>query len=138
MLAAAIARYLAAQGLVTFDESGLSGDTFIAVMPSAPDSCVAIFPTGGFGADGKLGYDSPTIQIRVRGTQDPRPAYQRAEAIYGALHGLHDVTLPGGPYVVGCWGIQSGPVHMGRDQNGRHEYSLNFRLEIRAVTAHRE
>lgn len=138
MLAGEVARYLAGRGLVSFDETAADGDCFIGVLPSAPDEVVALIPTGGLAADVKLGYDTPTLQVLVRGTSDPRPAANRAQAIYSALHGLHGVSLPGGTYVVGCWGIQSAPTHIGRDENGRHELSLNVRLEVRSRTVHRD
>lgn len=138
MLVAEIAQYLAARGLVTFDEQGADGDCFVGILPAVPDEAVALFPTGGDGADLKLAYDQPTVQVLVRGTRDPRAAADRAQAIYGALHGLHGLDLPGGTYVIGCWGIQSGTTHLGRDANGRHELSLNFRLEIRSRTTYRD
>lgn len=139
MLLTEIAQYLHNQGIVMFDETGVSGDCFISVLPSSPDSVVAIFPSGGDGSDVKLGYDSPTVQVIVRGTQDPRPTLSRAQDIYNALHGFHsDSFIVNGLYVVSCQGIQSGPTHIGRDENGRHENSLNFELEIRNQSTHRE
>lgn len=138
MLVDEIAQYLHQQGLGVFAPDGIGGDIFVATLPQAPDECVMLRPTGGFAADSKLGYDDPTVQILVRGTQDPRTGGERAQAIYGALQGLHDVALPGGTWVVSCLGLQSGPVHIGSDGNGRHEYSLNFRFEIRSLSANRE
>lgn len=137
MLAVAVARYLDQLGLVRFDETGVAGDCFIAVLPASPDRVVALFPAGGAAPDPALGYDTAALQIVVRGTQDPRTASERAEAIYGALHGLRSTALPGGVWVVLCRAMQSGPVWVERDANGRHVMSLNFELEVRHVTAHR-
>lgn len=137
MLVVEIAKYLDQLDLVTFDESGVSGDCFIAGMPPQPTDAVALYPTGGPGSDSKLGYDEPTFQVRVRGRQHPVPAFDRAQAIYDALHGLTNAELPGGTWLVSLLGIQSDPVYIGRDDNNRPEYTLNFRAEIRNVSTHR-
>lgn len=127
-----LALYLQSKGLGTFDPTGVTGDMFIGLLPETPDGALAIFPTGGFQADSKLGYSMPTLQIVVRGTMDPRPAQQRAQAVYDALHGVRNRSFTdGGTWVVSCLGMQSAPTHIGRDDNGRHEYSLNFRLELK-------
>lgn len=134
-----IAQYLHYQGIVTFDPDGVTGDCFISTLPSSPDECVAVYPSGGSQADGKLGYDTPSVQLIVRGTMDPRPALNRAQQIYDTLHGFsHGTFLQNGIWVLNCVGTQSGPAHIGRDQNGRNEYSLNFDLEIRNQSGNRE
>ncbi len=131
MLSTEIAQYLAAQGEGTFDETGVTGDIFICTLPSTPDQCIAIYPQGGPPADGKLGYDSPGCQIVVRSTTDPRPGLERAMRIYNLLHGFHHGRfIAGGTWVVSCLGVQSGPVPIGQDGNNRHEFSLNFNLEV--------
>ena len=139
MLAAELATYLTGQGLVTFKPNATGGDCFLEKLPQTPDEAVAIMSTGGFRSDGKLGYDSPTLQLLVRGTEDPQAGFERAVALYDALHGLHAVELiEDGTYVVGCWAQQSAPVRLGPDENGRHEYSINLLLEVRSLTQHRE
>lgn len=138
MLLDEIAQYLHAAGIVTYDPTGINGDCFISVLPSSPDNCVAIYPTGGYQADNKLGYDFPTVQIIVRGTQDPRPAYTRAQNIYDKMQNFYGQFVDGGTPILRCYGIQSGPIHLGADAKGRHEYSLNFELEVRNKTEHRE
>jgi hypothetical protein len=139
VLLSEIGLYLHGLGIVTFDPNGVSGDFFISVLPSSPDSCVAVYPTGGYKPDGKLAYDFPTVQLIVRGNQDPRTAYSKAMGIYGALNGFNNGSfVPNGFWVVSCQGIQSAPTHLGQDKNFRHEYSLNFELEIRNISTHRE
>jgi hypothetical protein len=44
--------------------------------------------------------------------------------VFDLLTAIDGLLLGGGTYVVGCLGGQ--PAHMGTDENGRHEYSLNF------------
>lgn len=139
MLAVELATYLDDQGLVTFSATAAGGDCFVEKLPQSPDEAVAIMSTGGWREDGKLGYDSPTLQLVVRGTKDPQAGFERAVALYDALHGLHAVELvDGGTYVVGCWAQQSAPIRLGPDDNGRYEYSINLLLHVRSLTMHRE
>lgn len=137
MLAVEVAQYLAAQiaGL-SFSLTETTGNIFIDSMPATPDEAVAVKSFGGPEASTKAGYAEPQIQVITRGTQDPRTGSDRADEIYAALHGLRHTTLPGGTVVIRCAGIQSAPVSLGEDQNGRHEFSLNFQLETRLQTTH--
>jgi len=132
MLIEEVARYLSQQGIGTFDPEGLGGDIFLGVLPNQPDEAIALYPTGGQGANSKLGYDLPTFQILVRGDQDIRTGYAIAQMIYNTLHGFRSKTfVPGGQWIVSCLGLQSAPVHLGPDANRRHEFSLNFIVDTR-------
>jgi hypothetical protein len=141
MIAVAVAKHLGSLGLVTFDETGVTGDCFIGTMPSGPNEAVALTPSGGNPTSSHHGYDEPVLQVRVRGTTDPRVPYLRARRIYEALVGLHAVTLDFGGddevYVVRTVAQQSDPASIGVDDVGRHEYVLNFAFYVRALTAHR-
>jgi hypothetical protein len=131
VLAAEIARYLSDQGIGTFNEAGPGGDIFVPLLPDTPEQAVAVRPTGGYQADGKDPYDKPTVQVYVRGTTDARTGASKAQAIYDLLHGFHAMHfVSNGIFIVNCVGIQSGPAHVGRDENGRHEFSMNFELYI--------
>lgn len=138
MIAIQVAKYLQGQGLVTYDEDSPDGDCYIATVPSRPDAVVVLTPYPGAEASVKHGYDTPHVQVRVRGGEDPKPPHDRALAIYDVLHGLGPFEFDDGTQLISCIGIQSAPAYIGRDENGRHEYTQNFRLEIRAHTAHRE
>lgn len=126
-----IAWLLHDKGLGTFDPMGVSGNIFICTMPPDPDEIIALYPRGGPRSDVKLGYDTHRIQIMVRGTVDPRTGLTRAQNIFDALHGIGRTTLRSGTLLLDCLGVQSGPVVLGPDTNGRYEYSLNFDFEIR-------
>jgi len=127
----ALAQYLETAGVGNYNETGVGGDLFINVLPGTPDNAIGLFTTGGPQADAKHGYDSPTIQIRVRGQRDPRPPMNRAESIYKLLHGLDNTLLTDGTLIVNCLCLQSAPVYIGQDSNQRHEYTLNFLFETR-------
>ena len=62
-----MAQYLDNQGIGTFDEATTNGDIYIMTIPSSPDDVICLYARGGGIADGKLGYDLPSIQILVRG-----------------------------------------------------------------------
>lgn len=131
ILTVQVAKFLDSEGLGTFDETGVSGTIYIACMPQTPDEVISIYPTGGGTSDGKLQYDNPTIQIMVRGTANPIQAATLAQGIYDKLQGFHhDYLIAGGYWILNCIGLQSAPIHIGRDETGRHEFSLNFQLEI--------
>lgn len=136
MLAEEFARYLDALGLVSFDPDSDGGDCFIEASPPQDGVLVVLTEYAGRQPDTRLPYDSPGLQVRVRGTSDPRTGRAKINAIYGALHGLSGITLPGGTYLVACLAISS-PTPMGRDQNNRAEYVVNFNLHIKHPTTHR-
>lgn len=125
-----VARYLAAQGIGTFDEAGASGTIYVLNLPDEPDECIAIYPTGGPRPTSSLPYDMQTVQVLVRGAQDPRTALTRAQAVYDLMHGFrNDRLTETGTWLIGCHAMQSSPTHIGRDEHGRHEYSVNLELE---------
>jgi len=134
-----VMQYLANKGIVSYSETGGANNVFMGRLPAEPSSAIAINPSGGYNASIKHDYDSPTLQILVRGTVDPRTGYEKALQIYDALHGFGgDRFVAGGHWVVKCEGIQSEPVYLGQDENGRHMYTLNFALEIKRPSTHRE
>ena len=134
-----VMQYLANKGIVSYSETGGANNVFMGRLPAEPSSAIAINPSGGYGASIKHDYDSPTLQILVRGTVDPRVGYNKALQIYDALHGFGGGSfVEGGYWIVKCEGIQSEPVYLGQDENGRHMYTLNFALEIKRPSTHRE
>ncbi|WP_406321050.1 minor capsid protein [Streptomyces sp. NBC_00519] len=132
----ALARYLHAHGLLVYDPTGTSGDTFIETMPPAPDRAVSLALYGAGALDARNGWDERSLQVRVRGTSDPRVSRRRAEGIYDALHGLAGCELPGGIWLV-LAAATAAPAPLGTDTNGRHEHVTNYRLDIEAPTTHR-
>ncbi len=143
MIEVALAKYLHGLGLVAYEPSSTSGDCFIDALPSSPEEAVMIKATGGPALpDGAWNpWDEPTVQILVRGSEDPRGGKQVAQAIYDALQGLHNTTLDEGGadavYLVSATAIQSAPAHIGRDENHRHLFSQNHALHVRADTPNR-
>lgn len=132
----ALARYLHEQVLLVYDPTGTCGDTFIEAMPPAPDMAVCLSLYGAGATDARNGWDTRSVQVRVRGSCDPRPSRRRCEAIYGALHGLAGCELPGGIWLVLAAAVAA-PASIGLDAAGRHEHVVNVRLDIEAPTPNR-
>ncbi|SDT69783.1 hypothetical protein SAMN05216371_3855 [Streptomyces sp. TLI_053] len=127
-----LARYLQAAGLLTYDPTGIKGDTFIELMPPAPDRAVQLSLYGASTPDPLNPWDERSLQVRVRGTADPRVSRARAETIFSTLHGLAGVELPGRLWLVLCIAQQT-PAPLGVDAAGRHEHTTNFRLDVEAL-----
>ncbi|MGW6455031.1 minor capsid protein [Streptomyces sp. NPDC055078] len=133
-----IAQYLSERGIVTYDPAGASGNLFIESMPSTPGVAVVLtLYDGGMESDSRLPYDEPRMQVRVRGTQDPRVSRALCARIRSELHGLGSVVLPGGIELILAVALQGGPASIGVDANQRHEHVCNLRMEIVSPTAHR-
>ncbi|WP_128977283.1 minor capsid protein [Streptomyces roseicoloratus] len=134
-----LARYLAERGLVTYTSGGdLTDDCFLEHMPAEPDEAVVLtIYDDRTEPDSLLPYDEPRVQVRVRGTTDPRVSRLRCAAIRSHLHGLGPVILPDGTHLILSVSIQAAPASMGVDNNQRHEHVCNFRMEIRQTSLHR-
>jgi hypothetical protein len=135
MLADEIAEYLQTWSLGNYDSDAevVGGATefaiYVGFMPDAPDRAVGIRQTGELKRDMRLKeYTYPTVEVLVRGTTDPRVAEGQAQEICTQMHGLAGVEfVGGGAYIVKCQAI-NGPNDLGPDENGRHNYSINFDL----------
>ncbi|MEU6756974.1 minor capsid protein [Streptomyces sp. NPDC046685] len=129
-----IALYLHERGLVIYDPTGVTGNCFLESMPSTPDTAVTLtIYDDGTEPDSLLGYDEPRMQVRTRGTTDPRTSRQLNARIRSALHGLGPVTLPNGVELILSVSLQSAPGSIGADENRRHEHTCNYRMEIRTA-----
>lgn len=133
------AQLLSDLGLGTYKADGtVGGSIFLVELPQAPDAAMAVGKYGLGESDSKLHYDEPGIQVRIRdvGT-DARLAEQRAQAVWDALHALSNRTLAGGTWLQLAVCQQGTPTYLGRDGNGRHEWTVNARCEIEHPTLNR-
>jgi hypothetical protein len=127
-----IARYLAALDLLTYDPTGITGDTFVGTMPSTPDRAVALTLSWPATPESRDDSDTAALQIRVREGPDPRDSQRRCLALRDALHGLTDVELPDGTWLVLATAPRPSP--MGADSSGRHEHVTTVALDVAAPT----
>ncbi|KKN42009.1 hypothetical protein LCGC14_0717690 [marine sediment metagenome] len=116
-------------GAMLIDEGvgTLGTDLFIGSKPANVDACVVVFPSGGSDPEPDYNYERPRVQVYVRGPKEDflAPA-NKAEAVKTALKSKTDITKNGVRYVT-IW--QEGDViHLGMDENGRHQFTVNFRI----------
>ncbi|MFE1839229.1 MULTISPECIES: minor capsid protein [Streptomyces] len=128
-----LARFLDGLGLVEYDPTGRTGDLFVEAMPPAPDQAVALALYDGAPPQARDDADTPRLQVRVRGTADPRVSRARCTALYRALHGLAGVELPDGTHLI-LAAARGTPAPLGPDSNGRHEHVVNFDLDVSGPT----
>ena len=132
-----IARHLADKTLIDYRPDDTGGDTFLEGMPSGPDrACALTIYDAGDEPDSLLPYDEPRLQVRTR-AWDPSESRDWCADLYGELNGLGPVDLPDGTRLILSVALQPGPASIGKDQNGRHEHSCNFRMERYNPTTHR-
>ncbi|AWB45276.1 hypothetical protein DCC85_14275 [Paenibacillus sp. CAA11] len=99
------------------------GNEFLA---ASPDDCAYTRITGGYNPSQWTSKRRPSFQIVLR-AKSAAAAETQANAIYDDLHGKAAFSL-GGTRVVKCVADQSAPIYLGKDANGRTQYSLNFTL----------
>jgi hypothetical protein len=134
-----IARLLAGLGLGTYDDAGSTGNIFLTQAPDQPDAAITVARYGGIESDSLLGYDQPTIQIRVRGNDaDASASEALAQRVYDQLEGMNMRILPGGTYLLLCIGTNGGPAYIGPDLRNRFEWTVNFRMEVRNQSPQRQ
>lgn len=137
MLASEVAEWIGTNVTsCSFDTTGVTGNVFISTMPSSPDTVVMVSEYGGI-VDDKNPFSDINVQTRVRGTKDPRVGYNIAKEIFDELQGLTNTTLiSSGKHVVKVNALNT-PIDIGRDDNGRHEWTVNFQIEVRDIGTNR-
>ena len=123
--------------LVAYGESSgldveFADNLFINREPSLPDNCVTIFDTVGYSSnitlDGSVGYENPSIQIRVRNKKQ-EDCLSVINTIKDALHGRHQETWNNTLYcIITC---SSGPALLDWDDNGCCRLVLNLNVQRR-------
>lgn len=116
--------------VLTAFNDGVTSDAFVfgtnlfgLVVPSMPDNIIAIIPyDGGTSPDIERQVINPRIQVIIRHTA-PKAAYDTAMACIFRLHKK-------GTIIDGlCLSVNSNPLSLGLDDNGRQLYSVNFALK---------
>jgi hypothetical protein len=115
-----VADYLAAQGL------GAVGTDIFYGQWGTPDTQLCILDATGIPSDMPDTYEQPGVQVLARGTpiEGAAPVYGRARAAWEELVTAGIVTINGVIYQ--CFEPQAAPFGLGRDENSRHVYTMNF------------
>lgn len=100
-------------------------DIFVGQQPDSPANCVTILDTGGLRPDIDLPTKKPTFQVLVRNSNYANGA-AKLSAIRDILHRKYNATLVGGGnYFYSINAISEGG-HIGQDDIGNDEFSMNF------------
>lgn len=136
-LMAGLAGFLAAQGVGTWRATGAyvapEVPIVLDVVPATPDQVIVLTPYSATDSP-EMSDSELSLQIRVRGTKDPRTAYDLDDRAFEAMQNLPRTVL-GGITVVGAWRTSGG--YLGVDGNARHERSSNYRLLVHRPSPHR-
>ena len=120
--------------LITFVKARVPGVYYPNAFPistSTANECSVVKLTGGFPPSQWTGKKQPSFQILVRGKPAGTAEVEyRAYAIHSALTNINNVTI-GGDSVVIIRALNSVPIFIGNDENGRPIYSMNFDCVIR-------
>lgn len=112
-----------------------AANLFIGKEPVMPNDCVTIFDTPGLPPmltlDGEVGYDYPSIQIRIRNNSYV-DGYDLAKDIQDVLHGKAQETINNTLYSV----IYSTgePTLLDWDENDRARFIINFEIQRRTIS----
>jgi len=133
-----VAEFIADAGIAVWRPDGpyvASDQVPIALrsVPAAPDRVLTL---SSYGVDDEVELTDTTqgLQVRSRGTTDPRTVDGPPDAVFDVLHGLRGVDL-NGVHLVLARRVSWTPL--GADQNGRHERSDNYHLRVIRPSAHR-
>lgn len=111
----------------------LGTNLFVGSEPSAPKNCVTIFDTASYppylGISGEVGYEYPSVQIRVRNTSYIN-GWNLMNDIKDALHGKHYEVWNSALYtIISC---VSGPALLDWDDNNNCRFVCTFNIQRRA------
>lgn len=126
MLADDITQYMATNGIGT-----LATDLFEGNLPDSPDSAVVVIETGGTQPERELPFKSPTFQVYIR-NQGYSAGRTKLDAVRALLHAIQNQTI-GSTYFYYIFAISEGG-HVGRDDNSRDLFSINFQCKTRAIS----
>lgn len=133
-----IAEHLAANAGATWKPSGayVTSDVrpiIITAVPASPDVVIVLTPYG-VTDDPALNDTVQGVQVRTRGTKDPRVVTALDDDVFDALHGLSGVVL-NGVHVIQMYRQSAAPL--GVDGNGRHEATANYYVQTARPSTHR-
>lgn len=119
-----IAQHLQTNGLGT-----VGTDIFISYLPDTEDEAIAVLDTGGVEPDIDLTQlKSPTMQIMIR-SNTYTAGKSKLDSIRSILHGVIE-TQVGNTYILYLHALSEGG-HIGRNEAGQDEFSINFVGKIR-------
>lgn len=138
-LLAGVAQFLEDAGVGTWQPTGAYAagalnPIFMSQTPGTPDRVMTLTPYT-VSDDPSLSDSVQGLQVRLRGTKDPRVVQDMDDAIFDRLHGATGVTLPGGVRLV--MALRRSGTPLGADGSGRLERTSNYHLSVHRPSTHR-
>jgi hypothetical protein len=128
-----VAQYLDDSGVGEYS-SDSGRNIFVNAQPPTPANCISIFGAPGANIGDQRNVASlqfPRFQALIRNVDDAAAA-TLMQSVRTALHAKYGVALPNWR-ILRCHADQEGgPI--GKDGQGRFEYSINFSAEINGET----
>lgn len=123
-----IAQLLEDAGVAAWDTAGkYAASTTGIYIVGIPDGAPSGIALARYTVDDTLhGHGTQGLQVRCRGTQDPRTAESLADTVFDALHGLTDHLLAGPEAITVAKAWRQSHAPIGTDSSGRWETSSNF------------
>lgn len=138
-----LAEHLHAASIGVWRPTGAYEPDEIAIInrdiPPTPDTIITLadYPLAGPGRSGLADY-LVGVQIRIRGTTDPRIAGDLASELFDLLHESGRQVWGTGPKEVSIVDVyRASYTPLGKDANGRWEASHNYYVEAMRPTIHR-
>lgn len=125
MLISEVATYLAAQGLGT-----VGTNIFYSHLPDNVDECLAVLDTGGVQPDIDIPTKSPTFQILIRAATYTL-GKTKLDSVRSALHNKYNSYLVASQTYFYSINALSEGGHLGRNDRGLDEFSINFICKTR-------
>lgn len=120
-----VADYLEDRGVGT-----VATDIFCGFLPSSPNTCMAVLDTGGLRPEPYIPTKEPTFQVFIRSI-DYLTGKALLDSVRDELHRKANVSLIAGQtYFYFILAISEGG-HVGRDDQGRDLFSINFQCRTR-------
>jgi len=115
-----VGQYLEDQGIGT-----VATDIFLGYQPDTPDNCIAVILTSGNTPSIDIPTKEPRFQILIRNT-NYETGDGKLTTIRNTLHQFRNGYLQSGEtYFYYIYAVNEGGA-IGRDVNGRDEFSINF------------
>jgi Bacteriophage minor capsid protein len=106
-------------------------DSRTGALHTSQDRCVAVLDSGGRGSEVKIAIDYPTVQILVRADKNAGgyvAGYDKARECFIALQAINQ--NPAQFVNLTSCVVRGGITPVGRDDNDRPVFSLNFNLIV--------
>lgn len=137
-----LAQWAAAEGHGVYRRGAVYGPDEVGIVLDdvvpAPARLLVLRPyLAGLEPDTELPYSEPYVQWRFRGGADRTDSADRAQRFWDEAHGAGPLTLPNGVIVMSIACTHPDPIPIGRDEAGRHEHTVNTRIDYVRPTTHR-